>query len=130
MKTYAVKNLSCPSCAMKMEDSLRKLDSVREARIDFGAGRLNLDADDLGEALTAMRRIEPDVDIIESGAGPQGDNKRSLQLWFLAVSAVAFTLGMLIHTFTEWPEIIPVLLFLMAYAISGWKVGSPVTRSM
>ena len=51
---YRLENLTCASCAMKFENNVKKLPSVEEAQVNFGASKLsfsgNATIEDLEEA--------------------------------------------------------------------------------
>lgn len=61
-RSFKLENLSCASCAAKMETAINKLPSVEEASIGFMSQRLNLTADDMdtavAEAQKAITKIE------------------------------------------------------------------------
>lgn len=69
-KTYPLVDLDCANCAQKMEDAIRKLDGVQEARVSFLTQKLTLAADDarfdevLRQVVKTCKRIEPDCQIV------------------------------------------------------------------
>ncbi len=77
IQRYRIKNLDCPSCALKIENGLKKLTGVKSAAVDFANLTLHLDADDLHEVTAELRRIEADVEInpIESPATSGGADR-------------------------------------------------------
>nr|WP_298572823.1 cation transporter [uncultured Mogibacterium sp.] len=58
--------IDCANCAAKVEDAIKKLDGVEDAKINFMMQKLTLIADDdrfdeiLDEAIKTGRKIEPD----------------------------------------------------------------------
>lgn len=70
-KTFKLEELDCANCAAKMEEALNKMPEVDSATISFMRQELTLEAGDDGFAATikkaqkAMRRIEPDVTIVQ-----------------------------------------------------------------
>ena len=46
VKSYKLKNLGCANCAAHMEEDIRKLDGVNDARITFMTSKMKLDAED------------------------------------------------------------------------------------
>lgn len=58
--------IDCANCAAKVEDAIKKLDGVEDAKINFMMKKLTLIADDdrfdeiLDEAIKTGRKIEPD----------------------------------------------------------------------
>ncbi|MBE5860198.1 MAG: heavy-metal-associated domain-containing protein [Butyrivibrio sp.] len=67
-KTYKCE-VDCANCAAKMEDAIKKLDGVKDARVNFMTQKLTLEADDdnydniLQLAVKACKKVEPDCEI-------------------------------------------------------------------
>lgn len=62
--------VDCPTCAMKIENAVKKLDGVRDAKVNFLAEKLTLELDDgidlnlvLENVRKTAKRIEPDCEI-------------------------------------------------------------------
>ncbi len=64
-KTYKME-VDCANCAAKMEDAIRKIEGVHDARVNFMTQKLVLDCDEdrldaiLKEAKKACRRVDSD----------------------------------------------------------------------
>lgn len=69
-KTFKLDELGCANCGAKMEDAIKKIDGVNDAKVTFMTQKLMVDADDerfesiMDEAETVCHKIEPDCDII------------------------------------------------------------------
>lgn len=69
-KTYALDELDCANCGLKMEDAIRKIDGVKSVSISFMLQKITLEADDadfdrvLKEAAKVCKKIEPDCRIV------------------------------------------------------------------
>ncbi len=69
-KVFRMEDLDCANCARKMEDGVKKLDGVKDAKVDFIMQKFTLEADDdkfdavLQEAVKFCKKIEPDCRII------------------------------------------------------------------
>ena len=67
-KTYKLE-VDCANCAAKIEDAIRKIDGVHEARVNFMTQKLVLDCDEarlndiLKEARKACRRVDSDSEL-------------------------------------------------------------------
>ncbi len=61
--------VDCANCAAKMEDAIKKIDGVVNARVNFMTQKLTLEADDanyeniLDQAVKACKKVEPDCEI-------------------------------------------------------------------
>ena len=67
-KTYKCE-VDCANCAAKMEDAIKKIDGVTNARVNFMTQKLTLEAADdkydeiLQAAVKACKKVEPDCEI-------------------------------------------------------------------
>lgn len=69
-KSFKLIDLDCANCAAKMENAIKKLDGVEDAKVSFMMQKLTLIADDsrfdeiLEEAQKVCKKIEPDCKIV------------------------------------------------------------------
>ena len=69
-KSFKLDEIDCANCAQKLEDAIKKLDGVEDARVNFLTQKLTLTAadDSFNEALDRVinltAKIEPDCQII------------------------------------------------------------------
>ena len=69
-KVFKLDEIDCAVCAGKLEDAIKKLDGVEDAKINFLTQKLTLVADDadFGTVLDAVVKltasIEPDCEIL------------------------------------------------------------------
>ena len=69
-KQYQLEDLDCAHCAQKMEDGIKKIDGVIDAKVNFIMQKMTLEAEDakfdevLKEAARICKKIEPDCRII------------------------------------------------------------------
>ncbi len=69
-KTFNLIDLDCANCAAKMEAAIRKIDGVTDATVSYMTQKLTLEAPDdvfdkvLKQAIKAVRRVEPDCEIV------------------------------------------------------------------
>lgn len=67
-KTYKCE-VDCANCAAKMEDAIKKIEGVIDARVNFMTQKLMISAVDevydqvLEEAIKACKKVEPDCEI-------------------------------------------------------------------
>ncbi len=60
----------CANCASKIEDEIKKLDGVNNARVNAMTMRFKLDADDakvdevVAESVRIFKKIEPDCEVL------------------------------------------------------------------
>ncbi len=61
--------VDCANCAAKMEDAIKKIEGVVDARVNFMTQKLMINAADdifdkvLDEAVKACKKVEPDCEI-------------------------------------------------------------------
>ena len=69
-KTYALDELDCANCGLKMDEAVRKIEGVKSVNISFMTQKITLEADDadfdrvLKEAVKACKKVEPDCRIV------------------------------------------------------------------
>ncbi|MFQ9511924.1 MAG: cation transporter [Lachnospiraceae bacterium] len=69
-KIFKLEELDCANCAAKMEDAIRKIEGVKNARVNFMSQKLVLEADDncfdeiLDKAKKVIAKVEPDCRIV------------------------------------------------------------------
>ena len=69
-KTYALDELDCANCGLKMEEAVRKIEGVKSVNISFMTQKITLEADDadfdrvLKEAVKACKKVEPDCRLV------------------------------------------------------------------
>ncbi len=69
-KVFKLEDLDCAHCAQKMEDGIKKIDGVIDAKVNFIMQKMTLEAEDakfdevLKEAVRICKKIEPDCRII------------------------------------------------------------------
>ncbi len=69
IKKYNMENVDCANCAAKMEEGIKKLDGVNDARVNFLTQKLVLDTDRedidvlMRDILKVCQKIDGDVEI-------------------------------------------------------------------
>lgn len=69
-KTFKLDELDCANCGAKMEEAIKKIDGVNDAKVAFMTQKLVIDADDdrfeeiLDKAQAICKKIEPDCEIV------------------------------------------------------------------
>ena len=69
-KTFKMIDLDCANCAAKMEDSIKKIDGVTNASVNFMSQKMTIEADDarfdaiVKEAVKVCKKVEPDCEIV------------------------------------------------------------------
>ena len=65
-KKFKLEDLDCANCAAKMEEAIKKIGGVRDAKVSFLAQKMTIDAEDdkfeeiMQEVVKACARVEPD----------------------------------------------------------------------
>ncbi len=135
MEKYTLKNLDCADCALKMENGLKKLDSVNFATINFATAQLQIDTENIEEAEKLIKELEPEVELIDQSTRSHGDDEElnlKTELIRLGLLLAGFAGGLVFmnkleatpYHFGEW------LVFLTVYLFSGWKVLRSAGRNI
>ena len=69
IKKFNMENVDCANCAAKMEEGIKKLDGVNDARVNFLTQKLVIDSDRenfdslMKDVLKVCQKVDPDVEI-------------------------------------------------------------------
>ncbi len=135
MIKYTLKNLDCADCALKIENGLKKLDSVNFASINFATTKLHLDTDDIVEAEKLIKKLEPEIELVDETVKSENEDtdlnlKRELTrigiVIALFISGLIFMAPLKATPFHAGEYAV----FLTAYILSGWKVLRSAFRNI
>ena len=115
-----IEGLNCPNCAKKLEMQINKLDSIKEAHIDFFKGIIEFKSNDESNAtkdiIELTRKIEPNAKIMLGSS--KSKNKKILI--DASTVLVGIVLG-LICLFINMPSILYWVLFVTSALLMGYK---------
>lgn len=69
-KSYKLDEIDCANCALKLEDAIKKVDGVDDAKVNFMTQKLTLVAPDnrfddvLDDVVALVAKMEPDCEVI------------------------------------------------------------------
>ena len=127
---YQIAQLGCASCASKIEDSVSRLDGVRQVRLDFATAELKIELDDdqatggMKEKIqTIVSSIEKDARLVDldQPALPAGLSRaiwREKTIWRLLTGLFLLVLPWA-GAFPVWPARV---IWLLAYILLGYDV--------
>ena len=102
MKKYTIDNLDCPMCAAKIEEGIKNLSCVKDAKVVFATKTLLIDTDNISKVQKEIKKIEKDVVINEKKVESEFNVKNELILLFVLL--IAFGVGIyLLHNVTTFP---------------------------
>lgn len=122
MKKYTIDNLDCPMCAAKIEEGIKNLSCVKDAKVVFATKTLLIDTDNISKVQKEIKKIEKDVVINEKKVESEFNVKNELILLFVLL--IAFGAGIfLLHNVTTFPySYSGFALLLLVYFIAGKDV--------
>ncbi|MDD4155152.1 MAG: heavy metal translocating P-type ATPase [Candidatus Cloacimonetes bacterium] len=118
MKRFYLKNLDCANCANKIEKSINNLQSVKKASIDFSTLTLLIDTDSMNEVLTEIKKIEPDIILLEQEIETFNPKKELIMMSI--VSFIYLFVLIFNNIFTLYH--IDKIIFMSIYLLYGWKI--------
>ena len=132
MKKYRLKGLDCASCALKIEEELKKQDGVKFAAVNFSTSELVVDAEDIDRVLETIKKVEPEVEVEPQGGEHvhEQDEDPRRDLVPIIVSSVLFVTGILLGERLHALPLAEYTLFLSAYLIAGWKILWKAARNV
>jgi Cd2+/Zn2+-exporting ATPase len=132
-KKYILENLDCPSCAAKIEDTVKRLDCVSFAAVNFMGGTLQVEVRD-GHESHVMERIrevvhkfEPDVAVMEQDSDKRDEahdhgKEGQAEIIKLIVGGAVFAAGMLISNSLAVNQYVSLAAFVLGYLILGGEI--------
>jgi len=129
---YHIKNIDCVTCATKIENSLKELEGVDDATLNFANLTLHVKATNLNRVLEEIHRIDPSVELI-----PDNQRKRSAestqqltgfkldrQVFVLIPALMLFFLELFFEDWIHQQSIayLELLIVFTAYFLAGWNV--------
>ena len=69
-KSFKLDEIDCANCALKLEDAIKKVDGVDDAKVNFMTQKLTLTAADdrfanvLEDVIALVAKMEPDCEVI------------------------------------------------------------------
>ena len=70
-KKFKLNEIDCANCALKLEEAIRGIEGVKDAKVNYMMQKLTVEADEadmndvVEKVLTACRRQEPDMEVTE-----------------------------------------------------------------
>jgi len=129
IKRYKLKGLDCATCAVKIEEELKKQEGVKFAAVNFSTSELVVDAEDIDKVVETIKKVEPEVEVehddfggfhVDKGREDGEDPKKDL-ISIIASSALFLTGIFLGETLHSLP-LAEYSLFFSAYLIAGWRI--------
>ncbi len=137
-ETFQIRNLGCADCANKIETEAGKFPGVRQARLNFATGRIELEMDDANPARAeihnklagVIRRIEPEATLAEDGEGHSHEHAAGrFPLAVIGGSTVLFAAGWILMGI-DAPAWLVIAVFASVYLLSGWRVVLDALRNL
>ena len=122
---YKIKNLSCASCASKIEDSVAKLEEVKFVSVNFANASIQVDTDDLEKVKKRIKDIETEVEIIDEETESEEeefDIKKELLKIFSIISILIVGIVYKDYLHNTPYHSAEYFVFVMIYLFSGWGV--------
>jgi Cd2+/Zn2+-exporting ATPase len=131
MRKYRLKGLDCPTCAIKIENELKK--QGKKVRINFTASELIVDEGEIEEIDKIIRKVEPDVEVIDQKAEDikndeqkeiheEGGDDLKKESVLIIASSILFVAGIVFESHLHSIPVAEYGIFLSAYLIAGWKI--------
>lgn len=147
-KEYPVLDMSCAVCAATVEQTVARLEGVREAAVNFASNRLLVAFDESvltpGRIRDAVRAAGYDLIVEEEGAEEKQRlaerdrlkrlGRDTLGAWIFALPVMVISMVFMHMPYGEWIMLaltLPVLaLFGRAFFVNAWKQTSHRTANM
>ena len=129
-RVIRIKNLDCAACAAELKEELEELKDIEEAAVDFINQRVTLSyntPEAFSGAVEVIAGFE-EVEIVDGNA-PRKKESHVKEIVSIALSALFFVPGLVLHFVGGVPEWLPLALFLASFAAAGWEVVLTVCKN-
>lgn len=129
-RVIRIKNLDCAACAAELKEELEELKDIEEAAVDFINQRVTLSYNTPEAFSGAVELIAgfEEVEIVDGNA-PRKKESHLKEIVSIALSALFFVPGLVLHFVGGVPEWLPLALFLASFAAAGWEVVLTVCKN-
>ncbi len=129
-RVIRIKNLDCAACAAELKEELEELKDIEEAAVDFINQRVTLSYNTPEAFSGAVELIAgfEEVEIVD-GSAPRKKERHVKEIVSIAISALFFVPGLVLHFVGGVPEWLPLALFLASFAAAGWEVVLTVCKN-
>lgn len=119
VKKYSINGLSCANCALRIENALKN-ENYDNVHINFSTKSLLISSNDVFEINQIISKIEPGASIRSIKKNKQNDGIlfQIRPIFTIIISFLLLLTGILVVQ----DEILSIILLLIAYITSGWKV--------
>ena len=123
MKKYTIENLDCPMCAAKIEEGVKNLSCVKDAKVVFATKTLLIETDDINKVQAEIDSIEKGVVIRENQLkNDEEEFNVKKELITLGVLLALFGIGFyMTHIFTTPPLLYVSYAVLLAVYVAAGK---------
>lgn len=126
-KTFEIRDIDCANCALKIENEFKKIDGLKDVKIDFAKQKIFIDGD---TKTIDAKYLEKIAKKIESGVSVYDkdeviEKKHTLTINHLSVFLGVFILGvfLIINTFIySFTPTFSFIIYLVSYLCIGGKV--------
>ena len=129
---YRIFNIDCAACAAKLENGLRKVDSIDDAGFDFASQILGVSASPNVKIIEEVRKIEPGATVASKNnddcdeVPALTEGKKPWEKPLFALALVLFIWQLIYETYAvqmPWPGL-SIVIVIIAYLSAGWNVLS------
>jgi Cd2+/Zn2+-exporting ATPase len=122
METYEVAGMDCGSCAMTVENHLKKLPGVKQVEVNFATGKLRIAHDHtMQEIMNEVAKVGyKATPIAKTREAVTERNKHSSGNEWVTLSGVMLLLGF-VGSFTGVPTVITTCLYIVSMVAGGYK---------
>ena len=111
--SYVLKNLDCAVCAAKIENEIKKNKAFSNVRVNFNTLKLTFEADNNKNIQKQVKKLEPEVEVLDVNETITTDNKTKTALFRLVIAIVLA----LISSYVKLPKIISETILIIAYIL-------------
>ncbi|BCR35485.1 heavy metal translocating P-type ATPase [Mariniplasma anaerobium] len=126
-KTYEIRDIDCANCALKIENEIKKVDGLKDVKIDFMRQKVFFDDPDnkmnADELQKIARKVESSVSIFNSNIEkPISKKSMSLNQMSFITGVVLLLVMFLLQAIIGLNDTYKIIIYITAYILIGGKV--------
>lgn len=121
---FKIEGLDCPNCARALENKIKDLDVVDDAKIDFLKNSLQVESKNIDKAYNKIvklsKKLEPDAVITRQHSEKKNDKNFTLQIVEYSLFLIGVILGVIV-IFVPMNNIVNLILLIVSALLIGYK---------
>lgn len=134
-KTFEIRDIDCANCALKIENEIKKIDGLKDVRIDFAKQKIYIDGDtktiDAAYLEKIARKVESSVSVYDKDQVIETNSTLTINHMSVILGIIILATYLIIHNFIySFSSNVSFAFYLVSYVFIGGKVIYKALRNI